>query len=196
MIRRRRPALIALALALAVGIGGVGRFVLPQRDRANSIEAEISRLRTRVAAAGDFAKAYRPEALDSADLFRLSKAMPSFAGMPDLLLQLERVAANSGVTLDSVAPGHAVRRKGYRTVPIDLTAHGSFYAVSDFLLRLRSAVRVRGANLDVNGRLFAVESLTLAQPTRGRDLTASLTVSAFAFDGSSVPATPSVGAVG
>ncbi len=192
MIRRRRPTIVALVLALAVGLAGVGRFVLPQRERANAIEAEVTTLRARVAAAGDFAKAYRPEALDSADLFRLSKAMPSSAGMPDLLLQLERIAASSGVTLDTVAPREAVPRQGYRALPIDLTAHGSFYAVSDFLLRLRSAVRVRGANLDANGRLFAVERLTLAQPTRGRDLTASLRVSAFAFDGSSVPATPSV----
>ena len=196
MSRRRRPALVALALALAVGLGGIGLFVLPQREHANAIAAEIAVSRARVAAAGDFAKSYRPEALDSADLFRLAKAMPSSVGMPGLLLQLGRVAADAGVTLDAVAPREVVRRRGYRTVPIDLTARGSFYAVSDFLLRLRSAVRVRGANLDVNGRLFTVERLTLAQSARGRDLSAALTVSAFAFDGTSVPATPSVGAAG
>ena len=192
MIRRLRAPVVALALALAVGLGGVGLFVLPQRERANAIEAEIATLRARVAVAGDFAKAYHPEALDSADLFRLAKAMPSSVGMPDLLLQLERAAASAGIELDAVAPREAVQRRGYRTVPIDLTARGSFYAVSDFLLRLRSAVRVRGTSLDVNSRLFAVDRLTLAQPARGHDLSASLTVSAFAFDGASVPATPSV----
>ena len=192
MIRRLRAPVVALALALAVGLGGVGLFVLPQRERANAIEAEIATLRARVAVAGDFAKAYHPEALDSADLFRLAKAMPSSVGMPDLLLQLERAAASAGIELDAVAPREAVQRRGYRTVPIDLTARGSFYAVSDFLLRLRSAVRVRGTSLDVNSRLFAVDRLALAQPARGQILSASLTVSAFAFDGATVPATPSV----
>jgi hypothetical protein len=193
MIRRRRSGLVALVLALAVGLGGVGLFVLPQRERANVIDAEIVTARARVAVAGDFAKTYRPEALDSADLFRLAKAMPSSVGMPDLLLQLERSAASSGVTLDAVSPRAAVQRRGYRAVPIDLTAQGSFYAVSDFLLRLRSAVRVRGTSLDVTGRLFAVDRLTLTQPVRGQDLSVTLTVSAFAFDGAAVPATPAAG---
>ncbi len=193
MISRLRPALVAAALALAVGLGGVGLLVLPQREHANVIDAEIATSRARVAVAGEFAKAYRPEALDSADLFRLAKAMPSSVGMPDILLQLERTAAAAGVTLDAIVPRETVQRRRYRAVPIDLTARGSFYAVSDFLLRLRSVVRVRGTSLDVNGRLFAVDRLTLAQPARGQDLSASLTVSAFAFDGASVPATPFAG---
>ena len=193
MIRRLRSPLVALVLALAVGRGGVGLFVVPQRERANAIDAEISTARARVAVAADFAKSYRPEALDSADLFRLAKAMPSFVGMPDVLLQLERAAGNAGITLEAVVPRKAVAHPGYRAVPIDLTAHGSFYAVSDFLLRLRSAVRVHDTSLDVNGRLFAVDRLTLAQPVQGQDLTASLTVSVFAFDGFRLPATPAAG---
>jgi hypothetical protein len=196
VIRRLAPALAASALALAIGLGAVALFVLPQRERANAIDTEIATSRARVAVAGDFAKSYRPEALDSADLFRLAKAMPSSVGMPDLLLQLEREAANSGITLDTVVPGKAVQHPGYRAVPIDLTARGSFYAVSDFLLRLRSAVHVRGVNLDITGRLFAVDRVALAQSARGQELSASLTVSAFAFDGASVPATPASGNAG
>ena len=185
-----RPALAAVALSLAVGVAGVGLLVMPQRDRANRIDTEIATSRAAVAAAGDFARAYRPEALDSADLFRLAKAMPATVGMPDLLLQLERMAGSAGITLEAVAPRDTVQRSGYRLLPIDLTTRGNFYAVSDFLLRLRSAVRVRKANLDVVGRLFAVDRLTLVQPARGSELSVSLTVSAFAFDGVSLPASP------
>lgn len=192
MTGRYGPALVALALGLAVGVAGVALLVLPQREQANRIAAEIATSRAAVSAAGDFAKSYRPEALDSADLFRLAKAMPTSVGMPDLLLQLERMAGSAGVTLEAVAPRDVVQLGGYRRVPIDLTARGSFYAVSDFLLRLRSAVRVRETNLDVVGRLFAVDRLTLVQPAPGRELSASLTVSAFAFDRVSVPASPAV----
>lgn len=189
MRRRLTVPLIALTLALAVAVAGAGLLVLPQRKQADRLDAEIATLRAQVAAAGDFARSYRPEALDSADLFRLAKAMPSTVGMPDLLLQLERMAGSAGVTLDVVAPRDEARRSGYRAVPIDLTARGSFYALSDFLLRLRSTVRVRGTSLDVSGRLYAIDRLALAQPARGGDLRATLTVSAFAFDGvQSLPA--------
>ena len=189
-----KPVLVAIALGLTVGVAGVGLLVMPQRDLANRIDTEIATSRAKVAVAGEFAKAYRPEALDSADLFRLAKAMPGSVGMPELLLQLERMAGSAGVTLDTIAPRDAVQRRGYRLLPIDLTTRGSFYAVSDFLLRLRSAVRVRKANLDVVGRLFAVDRLTLTQPARGRELRVSLTVSAFAFDGVTVPASPGAAA--
>lgn len=192
MTGRYGPALVALALGLAVGVAGVALLVLPQREQADRIAAEIATSRAAVSAAGDFAKSYRPEALDSADLFRLAKAMPTSVGMPNLLLQLERMAGSAGVTLEAVAPRDVVQLSGYRRVPIDLTARGSFYAVSDFLLRLRSAVRVREANLDVVGRLFAVDRLTLVQSAPGRELSASLTVSAFAFDGVAVPGSPVV----
>lgn len=182
MIGRLRMLLTASALALAVGIAGIAFLVLPQRSKADRIDREIAAARVVVMAAGDFAKAYRPEALNSADLFRLSKAMPSTVGMPGLLLQLQRAAGDAGMTLDSVAPRDLLERRGYRSIPIDLTASGSFYALSDFLMRLRTAVRVRGTSLDVGGRLFAVDRLSLSQPVNGGDLRATLRVSAFVFD--------------
>jgi Tfp pilus assembly protein PilO len=178
-----RRLAVAAVVALAVAVIGIGLLVLPQRSQADRIDAEIATARAEVAAAGDFARTYRPEALDSADLFRLSKAMPGAVGMPELLVQLERAAASAGVTLDSVEPRAPVQRDGYRAVPIALVARGSFYSVSDFLLRLRSTVRVRGSALDVSGRLYAVEDLALSRPVGGGDLRARFTVTAFAFDG-------------
>lgn len=196
MIRRLRVPLAAAGLALAVGVAGAGLLVLPQRDRADRLDRQIAKARAEVAVAGDFARTYHPEALDSADLFRLSKAMPSSVGMPDLLLQLERVAGSAGVSLDAVAPHDAVQHRGYRALPIDVTASGSFYAISDFLLRLRAAVRVRGSNLDVTGRLYAIDRLSLSTPARGSDLQANLTVSAFAFDAASSALPPTPGGKG
>ena len=188
--RTTRLVLVAAGLALAIALAGAGLLVLPQRDQARALDREIATARAKVAAAGDFARTYHPEALDSADLFRLAKAMPSTAGMPELLLQLERQAGSAGVTLDSVEPRDPVAHGSYHAVPIDLTLHGSFYSLSDFLLRLRSSVRVRGSALDVGGRLYAIDRLALAAPARDGSLKATLRVSAFAFDGAAVPATP------
>ena len=191
MLKRLRHPLAAAGLALAVAVAGIGLLVLPQRDRSGRLDREIASTRVQVASASAFVKEYHPEALDSADLFRLSKAMPSSVGMPDLLLQLQRVADSAGVVLDSVAPRAVQQRTGYRAIPIALTASGSFYSVSDFLLRLRSSVRVRGSNLDVTGRLYSVLDVSLRQPVRGRDLQVSLTVSAYAFAGAApLPASP------
>jgi hypothetical protein len=178
-----RGGLVAAALAVTVGIAGVALIVLPQRNEANALDRRIAAARIQVDQADAFAKAYHPEALDSADLFRLSKSMPADTGMPDLLLQLDRIASSAGVTIDSLVPRTAVKHGGYHSIPLDLVAKGSFYAVSDFLLRLRSSVRVRGANLDVTGRLYAIDGLSLSRPSRSGDITANVAVSAFAFDG-------------
>lgn len=197
-----RSGLIAAALAVTVGIAGVALIVLPQRNEADALDARIAAARVQVDQAGAFAQSYHPEALDSADLFRLSKSMPVDTGMPDLLLQLDRIASSSGVTLDSLVPRPTVKHSGYHAIPLDLVAKGSFYAVSDFLLRLRSSVRVRGTNLDVTGRLYSIDGLSLSRPGRSGDITASVAVSAFAFDGggalangtAATPATPAVAA--
>lgn len=180
-------------LALAVAIAGAGMLVLPEREKADQLDHEIAVARAKVAVARDFAQAYRPEALNSADLFRLSKAMPSGVGMPDLLLQLERVADSAGVALRTIVPRDEVRHEGYRAIPVDLTATGSFYSVSDFLLRLRSTVRARGNNLDVGGWLYSIDRFSLSSPARGGDLSANLTVSAFTFDGA--PVVPGINGV-
>lgn len=184
MRRRLAAPLAAAALALAVAVAGAGLLILPQRQHAKRLDAQIAALRGEVDAASSFATSYHPEALDSADLFRLAKAMPSRVAMPDLLLQLERMAGSAGVTLDAVAPRDPVQRQGYRAVPIQLSAHGPFYSVSDFLLRLRSTVRVRGEALDVSGRLYAVDALRIDEPAGSSgNLKLQLTVSAFVYDG-------------
>lgn len=185
MIRRLRTPLAAFVLSLAVGIAGVGLLVLPQHEESLRLDRKIVAARAEVAAAGTFARTYRPEALNSADLFRLAKAMPTDDGMPDLLLQLDRLAGSAGVTLDSLVPREPVQSGGFRALPIDLVARGSFFAVSDFLLRLRSTVRTRGTVLDVSGRLFTIDGLALGRAKRTGDLHAHLTVSAFVYNGSS-----------
>ena len=92
MLKRLRHPLAAAGLALAVAVAGIGLLVLPQRDRSGRLDREIASTRVQVASASAFVKEYHPEALDSADLFRLSKALPSSVGMPDLLLQLQHLA--------------------------------------------------------------------------------------------------------
>src|SRR4029079_4903354 len=62
----------------------------------------------------------------SADLFRLAKAMPGQADMSGVLLQLNQVAADTGITFQSIAPQTSVPISGYQAIPIHLTFEGSF----------------------------------------------------------------------
>ena len=52
-------------------------------------------------------------------------------------------------------------------MPIDVTFDGSFYALSDFLFRLRTLVTVRRGELHAAGRLFSVESVDFSETDRG-----------------------------
>ena len=78
-----------------------------------------------------------------ADIFRLAKAMPSVPDMPGILLELDRIAEETGVEFQSVTPLASAVVGDFQTVPITLAFDGNFYELSDFLFRLRTLVGVR-----------------------------------------------------
>ena len=123
-----------------------------------------------------------------ADIFRLAKAMPSVPDMPGILLELDRIAEETGVEFQSVAPATSVVVSDFQTVPITLAFDGNFYELSDFLFRLRTLVGVRAGELRASGRLFAVESISFAESPKGfPELGATLSIVAYVY-GTDVPA--------
>ena len=129
------------------------------------------------------------EKIQVADLFRLSKAMPDRADMSGVLLELNRIAADTGITFEAISPQTAVPISGYQAVPIHLTFKGNFYNLSDFLYRLRTLVHVDDGRLAASGRLFAIDTLDFAESQEGFPrITATLVVDAFVY-GTGVPAT-------
>ena len=77
---------------------------------------------------------------------------------------------------------------GYQAVPIQLTFTGNYYGLVDFLLRLRNLVDVQNGELDANGRLFAVDTITFGAAATGfPQITANLLVDAFVY-GTAAPA--------
>ena len=186
------------ALFAAV-IGGVLVYALvfwfvlvsPKRAEASALKAEVAALditvtNARIAATPRANEDTKPIAV--ADIFRLAKAMPSSPDMPGILLELDRIAEDTGVEFQSVAPAASTVVGDYQTVPITLAFDGNFYELSDFLFRLRTLVGVRGGELRAAGRLFAVESISFAESTKGfPELLATLNVVAYVY-GSDVPA--------
>ena len=110
--------------------------------------------------------------------------------MPGILLELSRLAEETGIEFESITPHESAADAGFQQVPIPLVFDGNFYELSDFLFRLgRSSACARG-ELHATGRLFSVESLAFAEAQRGfPELTATLTVNAYVF-GTGVPAKP------
>jgi hypothetical protein len=130
----------------------------------------------------------RPK-IRSADLFRLAKAMPGQADMSGVLLQLNQIAADTGITFQSIAPQNSVPISGYQAVPIHLTFEGNFYNLVDFLFRLRNLVDVEHGRLNATGRLFAIDTLSFEEAQGGfPQISATLVVDAFVY-GTLTPAT-------
>jgi Tfp pilus assembly protein PilO len=194
-----KPAAIAIVVVALLVVSAAGYFLLvsPQRSKsaelkqeAQSVEAQIQALRSANR------QATQVEPIRVADLFRVSKAMPDTDDMPGVVLELNRIARETGIRFESIAPGDAADAGGYQKRAIDLVFDGNFYELSDFLFRLRSLVRVRGGELEATGRLFTVSTLNFVESENSfPQIKATLSVSAYVYGtGVTAPATPAPGA--
>lgn len=181
------PALLIVAL--------VGYFLLvkPKQDAAGKLSSEIAELETQIQVAT--AAQQQPQQIDEsaievADVFRVTKAMPDDDDMPGIILELNAIASASGIEFISIAPQGAGVRSTYSALPINLTFEGNYYDLTDFLFRLRNLVSVRDGELNADGRLYTLDSLSLQEGPGGfPEIAASLTVTAF-FYSTTPPAAP------
>jgi Pilus assembly protein, PilO len=186
------PAQIALVVVGVLVLGAAAYFglVRPKKAEAARLQKEIGATQAQIDdyTAKSLAAKGRPK-IRSADLFRLAEAMPSQADMSGVLLQLNQVAADTGITFQSIAPQNSVPITGYQAVPIQLTFEGNFYSLVDFLFRLRNLVVVEHGQLSATGRLFAIDTLSFDEAQSGfPQISATLVVDAFVY-GTATPAT-------
>jgi type IV pilus assembly protein PilOP len=186
------PAQIALVVVGVLVLGAAAYFGLirPKKAEAARLQKETDATKTQVDDyyAKSAAVKGRPK-IRSADLFRLAKAMPGQADMSGVLLQLNQIAADTGITFQSIAPQNSVPISGYQAVPIHLTFEGNFYSLVDFLFRLRNLVDVEHGQLNATGRLFAIDTLSFDEAQGGfPQISATLVVDAFVY-GTLTPAT-------
>ena len=108
--------------------------------------------------------------------------MPATPDMAGILLELSRIAEETGIQFESITPGEAVVEGTFQKVPISLAFDGNFYELSDFLFRLRTLVSVRSGELRASGRLFAVETISFEESPSGfPEIAAGLTVAAYVY---------------
>ena len=186
-----RPAIIVLVVVGLIAYLALGYLLLisPQRSKGSDLkkqvadtEAQINQYRTLSAQA----KAAAP--IRVADLFRLEKAMPNEVDMAGIVLELSRIAGDSGITFESITPQGVVAAPGYQVLPVALVFDGNYFELSDFLYRLRSLVRVRTGRLASSGRLFIVDAISFAESEKSFPrIQAALVVNAYVYGDAPAP---------
>jgi hypothetical protein len=194
MTKLPASAKLGLLVGALLIVLAAGWFVAiaPKRSEAAKLQDRIDETHAQIVAAQHGGSQPRAPVIRVADLFELSRAMPNRADMPGMLLQLNDVAAETGVTFESITPHDPVSLGSYQKIPIDLVFEGHFYDLSDFLYRLRNLVGVHDGVLDSTGRLFSVDSISFDEgKLQFPQVKAALTVSAYVFgDGTAAPVPP------
>jgi hypothetical protein len=205
-VKRRLPqpvliALIVLGFVLA-GLGGWFLLVSPQRSKAADLDHQIADTNSAITAARALTlQAKKGAQIRVADLYRLTKAMPDQVDMAGIILELNQVAEDSGITFEQITPSStATPISGYMAIPITVEFQGNFYDLADFLYRLRNLVDIRGGTLDATGRLFAIDEVDFAEappPPGFPQIRAHVVIDAFVFGiGAAPTVAPATGATG
>jgi Tfp pilus assembly protein PilO len=196
---RAQVAVIASVLVL-VAVIGYFALISPKHSTAASLKKQTAAVQAQIKANSSAAFKQALPAVRSASVFRLAQAMPSQLQMPDIILQLQVLANESGISFDNIVPGGATTGSSgsaptpvvttdttdpFAAEPIQVQFTGSFYNLLTFLQRLRNLVRVENGKLFTVGRLFDVSNVSFGEGIRGwPQVTSTLVINAF------VPQTP------
>ena len=166
-------------------------LVAPQRHRASSAAEKLAQTRTEIAQLNSSQPTpHGQPVIKTSELYRLAEAMPTTESEPSLLLGLDQFAQQWKVDLLGITPSTpAVNAAGYTTLPLTLTAAGSYGSLTRFLNHMRLLVSVNRGTLHVAGPLYSVTSVAFAPDPKGKTETATITVNAFFF-GALAGATP------
>jgi Tfp pilus assembly protein PilO len=150
-------------LLLLFAYGAYTMVVAPQGAKAAKLQTQADAVQMQIyQRRGEIKKGLRPPTIETADLFRLARAMPDRTDMPGIILTLSDLARSAGIRFDLIQPvaGGTTASGSYETDRIHLLFNGDFYGLSDFLYRLRSLVSVHNGKLEASGRLFNVDTVT------------------------------------
>lgn len=171
-------ALLATVVALAAGAWFVS--IAPKHSKASTLDTSIQQAQTKLSTL-QAAQHAQPTGTQAKQFGALSAALPSALAMPQVVDQLNTIAREAGVTLDTVTPGAAVLGIGYEAVPLTVVIDGRYFSVEKFLNLMRNQVQVHKTSVHAHGRLFDVQGFTLNQTEPAPSVTATLTMNAFYY---------------
>jgi len=192
--RRLQFGLVVVGLVI-FGFAGHTLVVAPLGAQATKVQSQIDSQQTQIfQRRAELRKARVAPTIESADLFKLSRAMPDTEDMPGIILALGEVARDAGIKFNLIEPvvGTSILVTGaYTPVRIHLLFDGDFYGLSDFLYRIRSLVAVRNGTLQADGRLFNVDSVSFnVSADKFPQISAELYVDTYVYGTAPAPTTP------
>jgi Tfp pilus assembly protein PilO len=172
---RTQVAVVAGGLLLVVIIGYFA-LIAPKQSSAADLKKQTAAVQKQIDANSSTGFKQALPAVRSAGVFSLAKAMPKQLETPNVILQLNQLAQDSGITFDQITPNASAAGATTSSVPVtgDTTQpfaaepiqaqfSGSFYDLVTFLQRLRNLVRVENGRLNASGRLFAVSDIAFCE---------------------------------
>ena len=177
---RELQIVLVCAGLLVFAIAGYFMLISSKRSQAKDLRAQTAQVQAQVDRNRASAYAKALPAARAATVYRLAQAMPSDVEMSNMILQLNQIAEDSGITFDEITPQAPTQDTNFDVHPITVVFTGNYYNLSDFLLRVRNLVRVHNGKLISNGRMFAVTGVTFAEAEQKFPyITANLTIDAF-----------------
>jgi Tfp pilus assembly protein PilO len=181
------PFVVAALVPVLLGAAGYIALVKPKAAEAKRIDAQTAQIQAQIADyQSQAASRNTAPKIKYTDVYRLQQALPTTIRVPDLILELDRVAADAGISFDSISFPAAPPPSGasYNPFPVSLSFSGNFYTVTDLMYRLRSLVSVRQGRLDATGPLISIDSVGLTPS--GKKLAVTLSITAYTY----APAAP------
>jgi Tfp pilus assembly protein PilO len=183
---RAQGAVIAGVLLVVLLLGYLV-VISPKRSTAADLKKQTAAVQQQIDQNRSNAFTKALPAVRVASIFKLTQAMPSQLDTPDVILQLNQLADDSGLSFDQIQPGaggSSISSTGttdpFATEPIQVQFTGNFYNLLSFLQRLRNLVRVENGNLFTAGRLFDVSDVAFAAGSKGfPQIQATLTINSF-----------------
>ena len=171
---RAQVALIAAALLLVAMIGYFA-LIAPKHSTAAELKKQTAAVQAQIASNRSTAFTQALPAVRAASVFRVAKAMPTQLETPEVILQLNQLAGDSGISFDQIQPSPtdssatttSTTPDPFAVEPIQVEFSGSFYNLVTFLQRMRNLVRVQDSKLFAAGRLFDVSNVSFQEGTEG-----------------------------
>jgi Tfp pilus assembly protein PilO len=144
-LKARRPLLVGVGVGvLAVLVFVV--LVMPKmsdvKKQQKALDAAVKTGQQLTAQVGELEDAKHQAASVRKQLAKLELAIPSVTALPRLIRQVQHVADVAAVDFVQVSPGAPTATTGsYSTVPTQITATGSYFAVTEFLYELETLPR-------------------------------------------------------
>jgi Tfp pilus assembly protein PilO len=175
---------VKLVVALAgtfLVLSAVTWFLLiqPKQAKEHSLDTSIKTAQTTLTKLAHHAPAVHRQVVSESLL--VGRALPSDVAMPQIVLQLSRIATEEHLALTAITPGTPVPYSGYQGLPMTVTLVGDSLQVTRFLQQLRNQVRVSDGRVTATGRLYDVLGVTFQAATPPPAVTATLTLQAFSY---------------